>query len=66
MSEIKNIENMAQLFQVAPQESFSFKRPDQWLKWIPRFERFWLTSGLDEMEKVMEVNALIYAMGDEI
>ena len=56
---------MAQLFQVDPPQPFSFKRPDEWPKWIRRFERFRLTSALDEKEKATQVNALIYAMGDE-
>ena len=64
MSELQTF-GMAQSFQVAPPEPFSFKKPDEWPKWIRRFERFRLASGLDEKEKVTQVNALIYAMGDE-
>ena len=56
---------MAQSFQVAPPEPFSFKKPDHWPKWIRRFERFRLASALAEKEKVTKVNALIYAMEDE-
>ena len=52
-------------FQVAPPEPLSFKKPDEWPKWIRRFERFRLASALDEKEKVTQVNALIYAVGDE-
>ena len=56
---------MAQSFQVAPPEPLSFKKPDEWPKWLRRFEMFRLASALDEKEKVTQVNALIYAMGDE-
>ena len=56
---------MAQSFQVAPPEPFSFKKPDEWPKWIRRFVRFRFASALDEQEKVTQVNALIYAMRDE-
>ena len=56
---------MAQSFQVAPPEPFSFKKPDEWPNWIGRFERYRLATALDEKEKVTQVNALIYAMGDE-
>ena len=34
-------------------------------KWIRRFERFRLASGLDGKPDAMQVNALVYAMDDE-
>ena len=57
--------NLAQTFQVARPEPFSFKRPDEWPKWIRIFERFRLAFALDEDEKDTQVNALMYVMGDE-
>ena len=53
---------MAATFQVSAPELFPFSRPDEWLKWSRRFERFRLASGLAEK---VQVNTLIYSMGDE-
>ena len=51
-------------YQVAPPETFSFK-PDEWPKWIRRFERFRKASGLDTKDEEAQVNTLIYSMGDK-
>ena len=50
-------------FQVSPQEKFTFK-PEEWSKWIRRFERFRLASELNKKDEESQVNALIYSMGD--
>ena len=51
-------------FQVLPPERFTFK-PEDWSKWIRRFERFRLASGLEEKSEESQVNTLIYSMGGE-
>ena len=51
-------------FQVTPPERFSFK-PEEWSKWIRRFERFRLASELNKKDEESQVNTLIYSMGDE-
>ena len=51
-------------FQVSPPEKFTFK-PEEWSKWIRRFERFRLASELNKKDEESQVNALIYSMGDE-
>ena len=56
---------MAQSFQVAPPDSFVFTKPNEWPKCIRRFERYRLASGRDSKPDAMQVNALVYAMGDE-
>lgn len=56
---------MAASYQVAPPEQFVFSRPHEWPKWIRRFERFRSASGLCEKSKEVQVNTLIYSMGDE-
>jgi hypothetical protein len=56
---------MAASFQVAPPEAFNFARPEQWAKWIRRFDRFRMASGLSTQADEAQVNTLIYAMGDE-
>ncbi len=57
--------DIAQSFQVAPPDSFVFTKTNEWPKWIRRLERFQLASGLDNKPDAMQVNALVYAMGDE-
>ena len=56
---------MAASYQVAPPETFKFKTPEEWPKWIRRFERFRCASGLDKKDKGIQVNTLVYCMGDE-
>ena len=50
---------------VATPEPFSFSRPDEWPKRIRCFERFRVASGLVKMDDKMQVNSLIYTMGDK-
>ncbi|XP_036435971.1 uncharacterized protein LOC118814457 isoform X2 [Colossoma macropomum] len=52
------------LFQVPPPEKFTFKAED-WPRWRKRFERFRIASGLETQADENQVNALIYAMGEE-
>ena len=52
---------MAQSFQVAQSDSFVFTKPNEWPKWNRPFK----ISGLDGNPDAMQVNALVYAMGDE-
>lgn len=60
-----NFGHMAASYQVQPPEAFNFSQPEQWLKWIRRFERFKKASGLDAKPEEAQVNTLIYSMGDE-
>ena len=43
---------------------FSFK-PNDWPKWITRFERFRIASELDKKLEETQVATLIYSMGDD-
>lgn len=52
------------LYQVKPPEKFTFK-PEDWLKWIRRFEWFRMASALDKDSQESQVNTLIYSMGEE-
>ena len=52
-------------YQIAPPERFNFSRPEEWPRWIQRFERFRQASGLCEKSQEIQVNTLIYVMGDE-
>ncbi|XP_061167955.1 uncharacterized protein K02A2.6-like [Saccostrea echinata] len=52
-------------YQVQPPENFTFTKPEEWPKWIKWFERFRLVSGLSRKDETIQVNTLIYAMGNE-
>ena len=52
-------------YQIAPPERFNFSQPEEWPKWIRRFERFRQASGLNTKGQESQVNTLVYAMGDE-
>ena len=51
-------------YQIPGVEPFNFQRPD-WGRWIRRFERFRVASGLAEKPQKKQVNTLVYAMGDK-
>ena len=51
-------------YQVPPPEKFNFK-PEEWSRWIRRFERFRKATGLDQKDGESQVNTLIYSMGEE-
>ena len=56
---------MSGTYQVQPPEPFSFSRPNEWPKWARRFERFRVASGLGSQGEEVQVNTLLYAMGDD-
>ena len=56
---------MATLFQISTPESFNFMNPEEWPKWIRRFERYRLASSLSNKPTKVQVNALIYHMGNQ-
>ena len=53
------------VYQWSPPEKFTFRKPEEWVKWIRRFERFRQASGLAQKSEENQVNALVYAMGEE-
>ena len=56
---------MSAAYHVQPPEPFTFTRPEEWPKWARRFERFRSASGLSEKDETVQVNTLLYSMGDE-
>lgn len=52
--------------QISTPELFCFTCLQEWPKWIRRFERFRIASGLVSRGEEAQVNTLIYAMGDEV
>ena len=55
---------MAQL-QLQPPASFNFRTPDDWPRWIRRFEQFRTASGLSESSAARQVSMLLYSVGEE-
>ena len=51
-------------YQMPPPKCFTFSRPEEWPKWIRRFQRFRVASGLSEKSSENQVNTLVYTMGD--
>ena len=51
-------------FNIQPPEPYDFSKPNDWTKWIRRFERFRQASNLSASSEVNQVNTLIYCMGD--
>ena len=51
-------------YQVSPPDQFDFSQPNDWPKWVRRFERFRCTSGLTDKAETVQVHTLIYSMGD--
>ena len=56
---------MAASYHVSPPELFDFAKPEEWRKWLRRFERFRQASGLAEKSDEVQVNTLLYRMGDQ-
>ena len=56
---------MAANYQVSPPERFNFTQPREWPKWIRRFERFRTATELATKDDEVQVNTLIYSMGDK-
>ena len=52
-------------FQMSPPPPFDFGKPESWIKWVRRFERYRQASGLASKPEENQVNTLIYTMGDE-
>ena len=50
---------------IQPPESFDFKKPESWARWIRRFERFRLATSLNRKEGAVQVSTLVYAMGGD-
>lgn len=51
-------------FTIQPPEPFDFTKPQEWERWIRRFDRFRLASNLNATSEENQVNTLVYCMGD--
>ncbi|KAL6483174.1 hypothetical protein MHYP_G00080460 [Metynnis hypsauchen] len=54
-----------EVFRINPPEKFDCRDIQNWPKWIRRFERYRVVSGLAKREEAFQVSTLIYSMGDE-
>ena len=52
-------------FQVTPPEPFAFSPPEEWPKWIRRFEWFRLATRLKTKTGENQMSTFIYWMGDD-
>ena len=57
--------HMSATYHIQPPEPFMFSCLEEWPKWARRFERFRSASGHTEKDKIVQVNMLLYSMGDE-
>jgi len=48
-----------------PPASFDFSKPDEWPKWIKRFEQYRIASGIAEESDTRQISTLLYCLGDE-
>ena len=51
--------------QVKPPKAFDFAKYEEWPRWIKRFDRYRVVSGLQSQAEELQVNALLYAMGGD-
>ena len=52
-------------YQIAPPSPMDVSKPEEWQKWIRRFQRFRQASGLSIKSEADQVNTLGYSRGDE-
>ena len=55
---------MTATYHIPQPEPFDFASPEEWTKWLQRFERFHQASRLTEKSEEAQVNTLIYCIGD--
>ena len=65
MQEHPELSSRISALQVSPPDPFNFRHPEEWTKWKRRFDRYRVASGLQSQAEEIQVNALIYCMGDE-
>ncbi|XP_065174678.1 uncharacterized protein K02A2.6-like [Sycon ciliatum] len=60
-----SLPGMVHLSQVSPPSSFNFQAADQWDRWLRRFNRYRQASGLHTQPESVQVNSLLYTMGEQ-
>ena len=49
--------------QIPLPEKLDSKKPEDWKRWIERFECYRIAAGLDNKDNKVQINSLVYAMG---
>ena len=49
--------------QIPLPEKLDSKKPEDWKRWIERFECYRIAAGLDDRDDKVQINTLVYAMG---
>lgn len=52
-------------FAIELPERFDFRHPESWKRWIVRWERYRVISGLHKQDADTQINTFLYAMGSE-
>ena len=50
-------------FTLNPPTAYNFRQPEEWRKWLTRFEQFRIASGLSTESGERQVSSLLYCMG---
>ena len=50
---------------LVPPQPFDFRKPDEWPRWLRRFEQYRVASGLSTEDEEKQVNTLLYCLGEE-
>jgi len=58
-------QNEMAVYQFPTLQNFTFKS-EEWENWLRRFERFRQATGLASKPDEMQINTLIYSMGDKV
>ena len=56
---------MAASYRIPAVEKFDFAKPEEWSRWIRRFERFRQASDLASKSEEVQVSTLVYSLGDK-
>ena len=54
--------SVMEIYQITAPEHFNFNCPDEWPRWICKFKRFRIASGLSEKAEASQVNTLVYIL----
>ena len=56
---------MAASYRIPAVEKFDFAKPEEWSRWIRRFERFRQASDLANKSEEVQISTLVYSLGDK-
>ena len=49
--------------QIPLPDKLDSKKPEEWKRWIERFECYCIAAGLDQKDDKVQINTVVYAMG---